>query len=450
MRLKQVRLQNFRCFEDLRIPLHSRLTVFVAPNGGGKTAILDAIACLLGRVVARYPGNEGARITHPDIQVVSGELQAPFAYLEGELISGVRWSQVRRRDKTRQTQEAGPAVVGENQLTGFLDPVVSAVANGEATDLPVVAYYGTNRAVLEIPERKRNFNEKFSRFDAMRSSLKATSRFKDLFEWMTWKEFEESLSAKEIIERMAKDQPDIAAKQVVDKLLTRGPELTAVRSALSRIVLDYKNPHIKTKPIRLVLEKTLSNGKKIELRLQMLSDGVRTMIGLTMDLARRMAQANPHKENPLKSPAICLIDEIDLHLHPSWQQRIVPDLLRTFPETQFILTTHSPQVLTSVHSDNVRILRDEKVFASPEGIYGAESKRTLERVLNTLSRPPRNERAKKLNKLFLLIDTGNLEKAKKLALELGANFGGNEPAIDEALTMIDNRLWEKEAGLSKA
>jgi hypothetical protein len=69
-----------------------------------------------------------------------------------------------------------------------------------------------------------------------------------------------------------------------------------------------------------------------------------------MDFARRRAIANAHLNEPNQAPAIMLIDEIDLHLHPIWQHRIISDLLRTFPKTQFIITTHSPYIISSINN----------------------------------------------------------------------------------------------------
>ena len=69
-----------------------------------------------------------------------------------------------------------------------------------------------------------------------------------------------------------------------------------------------------------------------------------------MDLAMRMAVANPEMSNPLESPAFVMIDEVDLHLHPTWQYRVINDLLRTFPNTQFVITTHSPFIAESINN----------------------------------------------------------------------------------------------------
>ena len=103
------------------------------------------------------------------------------------------------------------------------------------------------------------------------------------------------------------------------------------------------------------------------------------MLALAADLARRMIQGNPHLDNPLESQAIVLIDEVDLHLHPSWQQRVLPDLIRTFPNAQFIVSTHSPQVLTTVKPEHIAELYREGngIVAGPANshTYGAEAGR---------------------------------------------------------------------------
>ena len=72
--------------------------------------------------------------------------------------------------------------------------------------------------------------------------------------------------------------------------------------------------------------------RDLTLEINQLSDGQRAVLALAADLARRMAQGNPHLNDPLASEAIVLIDEVELHLHPSWQQRILNDLRRTFPQ----------------------------------------------------------------------------------------------------------------------
>ena len=123
------------------------------------------------------------------------------------------------------------------------------------------------------------------------------------------------------------------------------PVLEAVRKAITDFIGDnYGYPHIETRPLRFVVEERMPEGKR-ELRIEQLSDGFKIITAMVADIASRMAEANPEVENPLLMSGIVLIDEIDLHLHPKWQRKILRQLRNTFPNVQFIVTTHSPIVL---------------------------------------------------------------------------------------------------------
>ena len=84
------------------------------------------------------------------------------------------------------------------------------------------------------------------------------------------------------------------------------------------------------------MDEALPDGSSRTLSLSQFSDGYRTMLAMVMDFARRMAQANPHLKKPLEAAGVMVVDEIDLHLHPQWQQTVIDDLRRAFPNTQFI------------------------------------------------------------------------------------------------------------------
>ena len=183
------------------------------------------------------------------------------------------------------------------------------------------------------------------------------------------------------------------------------------------------------------------------LELEQLSDGYRNLLAVVLDFARRLAQAHPNWENPLEAPGILLIDEIELHLHPQWQQKIIPNLRVVFPKTQIIVATHSPQVLTTVESRNIFIIQDRELRAVPIQTYGAENKRVMQEVMQTDSRPPDNENVNQILELFRLVNQGHLQQASALCDELMHKLGQDEPTLIEAQTIIENRQWEKELGL---
>lgn len=132
--------------------------------------------------------------------------------------------------------------------------------------------------------------------------------------------------------------------------------------------------------------------EKGELPLEAMSDGARSVISMAADIAYRMARLNPDmgEDVTLKTSGVVLIDEVDMHLHPSWQQTVVNDLVKAFPKVQFIVTTHSPQVLTSVPAECIRILHwdnDLVDIEEPTFSLGAESSQLLRDIQHVESRP---------------------------------------------------------------
>src|SRR5690606_25799131 len=133
------------------------------------------------------------------------------------------------------------------------------------------------------------------------------------------------------------------------------PELQTIRSAIQNFLgSEFSNPRIAS-PAGIMVD-WKQNGETKQLRIEQLSDGYRTTLAMIMDIAARIAEANPEMSDPLKTEGIVLIDEVDLHLHPGWQQHILPDLMRVFPDIQFIVSTHSAPVVTSVKPESLRVI----------------------------------------------------------------------------------------------
>jgi predicted ATP-binding protein involved in virulence len=194
--------------------------------------------------------------------------------------------------------------------------------------MPIFVHYGTNRAVLDIPDRIRG-KHNFDKLSAIERAIDQQLDFRTFFEWYRNKEVDEIYHAREL-----------------DELEYVDPALKYVRKAIETMIGDVSNLRIKRNPVRMVVDKS---GK--EIRVDMLSDGEKCTLALLGDLARRLILANPSAENPLEGEGIVLIDEIELHMHPTWQRRILHVLNEVFPNIQFIVTTHSPQVLGEVNND---------------------------------------------------------------------------------------------------
>lgn len=359
--------------------------------------------------------------------------------------SPIVWAGGRKRDgavtasviKDSLTDELeGLLKQGLKQIDEFTLNLVQAEAEGAIYFLPVMAYYGTNRAIRGEVQRRRGFKKQFARFESLAGALEPDSRFRAAFEWF---------NAMEDLERREKE-----SRRDFDFRL---PELDLVRDAIIRMLpVGFSNPRTEIRPLRFVIDRQMPDGVNRTLRISQLSDGYRVVLGLVMDLARRMAQANSRMAvngiqimNPLDLPAIALIDEVDLHLHPSWQQHIMTDLTRTFPGTQFIVTTHSPQVLSTVKRENIRVIGPNasgKIIAAPPlaMTYGEPSGDVLHSVMMVDPQPPVSEKAD-LQRLTGWVDQGNYQSAEATQLMRGliAALGEQHPQLQRLQRSIQRQ-----------
>jgi hypothetical protein len=221
-------------------------------------------------------------------------------------------------------------------------------------------------------------------------------------------------------------------------------ELDAIRSSISLIFEDeYGAPKVFNTPPIIYLEKNSDSSQKYTL--EMLSDGYRAMLALIMDLVRHMAEVAPFclpkGQSCLETPAIVLIDEIELHLHPKWQQTVLPTLLKIFPKTQFIVTTNSPQVLTSIPSRQIRLLDNGEIYSLNEvQTEGAEAGQVLLDIMGVEQRPKKNKMVKKLDEYTELISKEQFdERTFALKKELYDHFGANDAQLLE-LDLISQHI----------
>jgi predicted ATP-binding protein involved in virulence len=468
--LRSVRIENFRGIRYLSIELDPNVTVFFGANAAGKTTILDAIAIGLGAYVTQFPRAKGMTFAKrgdirvpwvewnppsegPDWKASPEELEVgterpgverPFARVTIEASSGVSWDATKLRWKGQPARKVG---LGTKYLRHFLGPLIlDALDLGDAAvshqPIPLVAAYGTERAVMDVPLRKRDFNKEFERFGALHESLRTNSRFKTVFEWFVVAEDEER--------RERERRKDFKFHH---------PTLEWIRGAVDRAGLRCKNPRIETKPnLRMLVDFQHADGALEVLDITALSDGYRTHFALVVDIARRMVQLNPSDDlnapdRGTNSEAVILIDEIDLHLDPTWQATVVKGLREAFPRAQFVLTTHSEQVIGSVPACSVRKLvagEGEVLVENVPFAQGASGERILIELMGAKERVP-GEVTKKLNDYIALVDQGEGEgvAARALRAALDAEIGVDERLRQADLEMEKRRLLSKFAGAPK-
>jgi predicted ATP-binding protein involved in virulence len=177
---------------------------------------------------------------------------------------------------------------------------------------------------------------------------------------------------------------------------------------------------------------------KLTLSLEQLSEGQRNLLLLVSDISFSLLNVQEIRnsffsDNPdtvLQREGIVLIDEIELHLHPQWQREVLPALQKTFPNIQFIVTTHSPQVLSNLKKEEVFILKDNKIVEVTPHIEGRDSNSILSELFGVDERPERFKN--QLKQLYNAIDDENLSEAKKILAELTVAFGEQDTEIVRA------------------
>ncbi len=430
MRITDLELENFRGFKKLHLQFdpNQQTHVLVGINGSGKTSILDAIAMLLMHIVQPLTSNSKSYknpfyLTDDDIQIGAKSTHNKFTinFLEQNTLGFIK--------KEVYSNKSAYAYENFKTLVSFLN---EHLLNNAQFNLPILVYYQSNRHLIS-PTSKKKTTETYNheQFYAYKNAFSAQKS--DFSTFLNWFINEENFENQEKIVRQ--------------DFTFESKNLSTVRSAVKHFleilksetfsslrIKRQRNGHSSFRSLRLSSYLVISKDGQ-ELTLDQLSDGEKSLLLIVGDIAHRLAIANPSLEQPLNGEGIVLIDELELHLHPQWQRLVVAALEKTFPKLQFIVTTHSPQVLSSVKRAGLFILKDFQLVESPP-IYGRDSNSILYEAMEVEKRP--RQMQAKINQLFELIDDETKrQEAKKLMDELMLDLGENDPDIQHAQSVID-------------
>jgi predicted ATP-binding protein involved in virulence len=294
--------------------------------------------------------------------------------------------------------------------------------------IPILIYYKTEKfSSTPKDETSPEVGIPFQ-FYAYKNSLNSKlNQFQDFKEWFKQVEDEEVRQIRNRNNFNYRDQRLESIRNALDSFLSLLTD--DVYKNLSVKMND--SPVFKFKPSghTLAINK---NGQ--DFSINQLSDGEKTLIMLVCDIARRLTIANPALENKLEGEGVVMIDEIELHLHPAWQRNVLPALQQTFPNIQFIVTTHSPQVLGGIERESLFILKDFQLQEYTPHTKGRDSNSILKEVQGVDERLPAYR--EKLDKLAKLLDDENVNEAGKLLVELKKDLGERDVEIAKIETIM--------------
>jgi hypothetical protein len=436
MRVDRLKLKNFRCYSELNIDFDSKLTVIVGENGRGKTAIFDALAIALEPYLHTFHV-QGRNIVQKDVRRVPvyAEDGIHIARMENKYPVAIQLEGCALNKKmscTRILQQDGTRIDEAEDLLSNGERLCAEMKQHHATLLPAFAYYGTSRIWVDSNLMNTYDNSLDDRNTGYEECLEPSSSYNTFGKWY-----------RSVMQSLENDKlPDDDNKQTC--LLVRDAVQQAIDACLASTGLHDLYYNFKLDAF------VVSHPDTGEMIVDDLSDGFRSILSMVADLAYRMVRLNPFlgRRAILDTPGIVLIDEIDMHLHPSWQQTVLLDLQKAFPKVQFIVTTHSPQVLGSVPPDSIRVLEWEKEFVGVRRVnfsLGATSYQILQDIQNVQPRSEKLPIVQHLKRYLELVseDKWDSEEAKTLRKQLDLWAHGNEPALIRADMDIRMRQFRR-------
>ena len=421
MMLTKFELVNFRGITKMPLTFTTRTTALVGINGVGKSAVLDALAIGLSNMTERIAGQAAkARDISPDDIRYGAEYARLVVTADLGAQMPISWAVARNRKSGTHPAERSSDFGALNAQAELLNMrMLHRETQLQPITLPLAVYYDVHRAVLDVPLRVKEKLKNTPR-EAYNDALgHGGTDFRGFFSWF-------------------RDREDAENERIRDDSAYRDRNLMAVRAAIEQFT-NFTELRIRRKPtLRMTVNKAGT-----ELNVLQLSDGEKCMLALVGDLARRLSLLNIESTNPLEGEGIVLIDEIDLHLHPKWQRTVVASLERTFPRCQFVITTHSPQVIGELQAESVLLLRDGALLGHAEHALGLSSGEVLEELMDSNARNAEIE--SNLQTLRRCIDDDLLQQAQGLLSNLKERVG-EIPEVLEAESAIRSVQWLENAG----
>lgn len=427
MNISKISLRNYRKFEKIDIEFDKKLSVLIGKNGTGKTSILEALTVAAGTFFFALDGVSSIGIRAADAynkyfsigEDIDVQKQFPVEIVAKGSIEGkkIEWKRALNSLGGKTTS------IDAKDMTSISTSYQERLMNGDVSlKLPLVAYYGTGRLWDDHREKWSGIYKQNTRINGYIDCLDGRANVKLLLEWFKRMTIKGNQNGKP-------NETYLAVKGAMEKCFSR---LTGVEDV-----------NVLVNPDTFAIEINYNEVDKgwVQMPLEQLSDGYRCALSLIGDIAYRMATLNPQLAGDVltETEGIVLIDEVDLHLHPEWQQHILSDLTDTFPKIQFIVTTHAPAIINSLSGGSLLVIDDNSdIVNRGDDSYGQDINTVVKTIMEASIRP------RKIQELFDMfysaLDEKNIEKSQEMIDKLRNIIDVNDAEL--AACIVKQKLVE--------
>ena len=427
MRINRLDLTNFRGFERLEVEFQERLTLLVGENGSGKTSLLEALCVALGGWLSGFEGIEShdkRNFIKADIRTISSSVNSALLEQVPVIVkcnaslpswNSINWTRSLLSIKGKTT------TAGLRTLRLVTDHYNSKIYSGEDEGiiLPLVAYYSVARQWNEPIRREYTVSRDRNRLSGYKKAIIFSNSIRETM--------------------YSIDRLVFLAYQYED-----AQEKIAAINAAIQTSLDTVLPGIYVYYDMHRAQFCVKDDEGLITPYSLLSDGYRGITSLIFDICMRIMTLNPQlgADAIKETSGVVLVDEIDLHLHPRWQQKVLDDLLRIFPKIQFIVTSHAPSVIQSVKKENLVILDENKAYYPSQSVYGRDVNSILVDIMGAKTRPEAID--KEFSDIYRLIDNGDIVLAEEKANALEGILGDRDPDLTAIKVAIELESLEDE------
>lgn len=413
MKIAKLDVTNLRGFEYASFELDPSFTLLVGVNGVGKSSVLEALRISLSRVMPKFTASRAGPLAFSgdDIRIGSTALTVRADFRFGDEARHFLMHVPRERYVRGEEGSVRHGVIDTPEREEMSQPWPRLVL---LKHQPIAVYFGIRRSHPTDAQAKigqTRGGQAAAHADAL-SDVRAL-HLADMASWILAQE------------ALAKELP--RAQMHLDALKSAAAQFLPTCSDLRAINEDDKP--------RLLITK---GGTELDVRF--LSEGERGMLSLALDLARRLSQANPGLDDPVRDGvAVVLIDELDMHMHPTWQRQIPRLLTQTFRGCQFVASSHSPQIIGETQPGQLILLKQEDGRIVPQQCgqaYGLDTNYVLEQIMETPSRPAPVLHA--IDAVEQALDEADLELAREKLADLRKLQHGDDPTSVGLEAAINN------------